>query len=90
MQLDPGVANWTRFLQPSGPTVEQLSELVEWAMRKMDIGPQGATVVDARSMLYLDALPSLRVYYHAEPRDFGKGLVRVWKVVPTRPPAGGG
>jgi len=88
VQLDPGVDNWTRSLQPSGPTIEELSELADWAIRKTEVGPQGSTVADARSMLYFDSLPSIRVYFHAEPSDAGKGLVRVLRVLPGRPPGG--
>jgi len=55
-------------------------------MRKVEIGPQGAVVVDARSMLYLDVLVTLRIYYHAEPNHSGKGLVRVWRVLPLPTP----
>jgi hypothetical protein len=34
------------------------------------------------SLLYFDTLRTLRVFFHAEPNDFGKGLVRVWAIRP--------
>ncbi len=82
VQLDPGLANWARKRSPDGPTVDELDQITEWAFKKLEIGPQGSTVADARSLLYFDTLRTLRVFFHAEPNDFGKGLVRVWAIRP--------